>query len=82
MNMKNITHSKLTSSLKKGAIAFTFVKINGQKRKAYGTLNENNMPKSLTMTEETIENNKSTLYFDLDKAAWRSISKESAIYID
>lgn len=71
----------LINDLKTGIVEFTYVKLNGEERKAKGTLNlelipENSHPK----TNITSGNPDMIRYWDVTKEAWRTFDVNTTIY--
>lgn len=66
-------------------VEFTFIKTNGELRKAKGTLNfdkaegmtENDMPKGICRNNYDV-----ICYWDIDKQGWRSCKENSIVSID
>jgi len=79
--MKQITHEQLKVLLKRNPVRFTFTKINGEVRDAYGTTNLSKIPKS-SHPKGGNGPNGTTCYFDLEKSSWRSISVNQIIKIN
>lgn len=59
---------------------FSFLKKDGKFRHAFGTLNENLIPEELRPKDSSAHFNGDNLkYFDLEKNAWRSLSKDCSM---
>jgi hypothetical protein len=59
-------------------VAFSFFKKDGSRRNAIGTLNEKLIPeesKTLKSKDPSANNGDNLKYYDLEKKAWRSLSK-------
>lgn len=70
-------NAKLKVAMRKGAVVFKFVKVDGSIRDAIGTLAESVVPQIGTSGRR--KNNDVTVYFDLTRQAWRSFRKENLI---
>lgn len=68
---------KLLAEMRKGIVKFYFVKVDGSKREAYGTLSESLVP---AVSGERRTNNTCQTYFDTEKQAWRCFKKANLIY--
>ena len=79
--LKQITHDELREKLRTGAQKFYFRKVGGELRIALGTLDltrvpEANQPKGGKISENQVA------YYDLEKGAWRSVSKTQEVWVD
>lgn len=79
--LKQITHDELREKLRTGAQKFYFRKVGGELRIALGTLDltrvpESNQPKGGKISENQVA------YYDLEKGAWRSVSKTQEVWVD
>lgn len=79
--MKQITHEQLKSILKAGPLRFSFYKINGELREAFGTTNLSRIPQSAHPKGGDGPKG-ATCYFDLDKDAWRAIGGNQIVMIN
>ena len=62
-------------------VYFDYFKINGEIAHAFGTLNENLIPKEFKPKDSSTNYSKSTnfKYFDVKKHGWRSISTDVSL---
>ena len=62
-------------------VSFTFMKKDGTLRNAVGTLHETLIPEECKPKDPSINyaNGDNLKYFDLEKGAWRSLSKNCAM---
>ena len=79
--LKPITHDDLKNKLRSGSVKFYFRKTGGDLRIALGTLDLDripnaNHPKGGKISEAQVA------YYDLEKGAWRSVSKTQDVWID
>jgi hypothetical protein len=81
--MKQITVEELRAKLRlsEGEVSFTYKKKDGEDRTARGTLREGLIPESQRPKEDNESdgraNGTNLKYWDLDKAAWRALSKDT-----
>lgn len=80
-SLVQITHEKLRIRLRKGAVRFYFRKVGGELRIAIGTLNLSAVP-AKKRPKGGIPPNNCTSYYDIEKKAWRAISKAQEIWIN
>ena len=80
-SLKQITHSDLKSKLRAGSQKFYFRKVGGELRIALGTLDLNRIPSPHHPKGGKISD-KQVAYFDLEKGAWRSVSKSQEVWVD
>lgn len=74
---------RFRKALSEGIVKFTFIKVNGQKRNAYGTTNidilkQNNVPDIYDRLRKPTNNIR---FYDLEKQGWRSFRPESLTVI-
>lgn len=63
---------KLVNAMHKGIVKFYFIKVDGSKREAYGTLSSEVIP---PVGGERKNNDTCQVYFDTEKQAWRCFKK-------
>lgn len=82
MASKNqISHGDFKKRLASGSLKFYFRKVNGELRKAIGTLDLGIVPNANHPKGGKVSGDQ-TVYYDLEKGAWRSISATQEIWID
>ena len=80
-SLSKISHEDLKEKLRLGSVRFYFRKVSGELRIALGTLNLQHIP-TLQHPKGGKAPNNCTVYYDLEKNLWRSISKTQEIWID
>lgn len=69
------------NDLKTGIVEFTYVKLNGEERKAKGTLNLELIPESSHPKANTTSGNPDMIrYWDMTKEAWRTFDINTIKY--
>lgn len=81
MDGQKVDASELRTRLHEGKVHFQFVKKNGDLREANGTTLLDNIPTESHPKGERDSSSSVTVFFDLDKGEWRSVSNETEIYI-
>jgi hypothetical protein len=71
----------LRKRLHEGDVKFQFKKKNGDMRDAVGTTNLESVPESSHPSGDRDSSPKVVVFFDLDKGEWRSVSKDTEIYL-
>jgi len=79
--INEVSIQNLKNALHEGAVKFSYKKVNGEIREAYGTLNievmgEENQPHgngNYSVSDDVIR------YYDLDSKGWRSFKAENLI---
>ena len=79
--INEVSIQRLKNALHKGAVKFSYKKVNGEIRDAYGTLNvevmgEENQPhgnSNYSVSDDVIR------YYDLNSKGWRSFKAENLI---
>jgi hypothetical protein len=72
---------KLQDSLKKGRVRFSFRKVDGSVREAYGTLHPSLLPPPSEISGSRPPQPQVQVYFDIDAASFRSFKKENLLSI-
>jgi hypothetical protein len=81
--MVKITAEQLRMKLQSPVpVRFTFTKKDGQIRHAIGTRYIDNIPGSAAPTGSRAESKTAINYYDYTVQGWRSISKDTEIYVD
>ena len=80
-SMKTITHDQLKDNLRKGSFNFYYKKVNGDLRKAMGTLDLGRIP-SISHPKGGSLLGGQTAFYDLEVGDWRSISSSKEIWTD
>lgn len=70
-------NAKLVAAMHEGIVKFYFIKVDGTKREAYGTLKHELVPPT---GDNRRNNNTCQVYFDTEKEAWRCFKKANLIY--
>lgn len=73
---------KLRAFMREGEVKFTFMKKDGSKRKARGTLKKSLIPDKFVGDDRRKPSDLVFNYFDLDKEDWRCFRKENFVGID
>lgn len=76
---KTVTISALKSMLSRGNVKFSYKKTNGEMREAIGTTNKQALDRigaQFSGDGSSCGEEKTVLYYDVEKNAWRSISAE------
>jgi len=73
--------TELKSALRKGLVKFTFKKLDGTIREAFGTRNMNYVPTESHPKGTGVEVDSVVKFYDIDKQAWRSVSVKTEIEI-
>ena len=81
MKGQRVETSELRTRLHEGRVHFQFVKKNGDLRDANGTTLLDNIPKDSHPKGVRDSSPSVTVFFDLDKGEWRSVSNGTEIYI-
>ena len=80
ISLKQITHEELKAKLRTGSVRFYFRKVGGELRIAMGTLDLLRIPLD-KHPKGGKGPNRCTVYYDLEKDSWRSISESQEIWI-
>lgn len=80
-SLTRITHEELKTRLHQGSSKFYFRKVGGELRIALGTLDLSRIPNGNHPKGGKISD-KQVAYYDLEKGAWRSISKSQEVWVD
>lgn len=78
--LNQISHDELKQKLSEGIVTFFFKKKDGTLRPANGTTKLTNIPES-NHPKGTGVPKAQTVYFDLQKQAWRSVSLTKEIWL-
>jgi len=81
MNLLESTHEALKQKLARGVVQFAFKKLDGSLRTAVGTTNLSNVPVDHHPKGVREASSKVTVYFDIEKKEWRSVSKRVEDYL-
>ena len=81
MNLLESTHEALKQKLARGVVQFAFKKLDGSLRTAVGTTNLSNVPVDHHPKGVREASSKVTVYFDIEKKEWRSVSKRVEVFI-
>ena len=73
--------TELKTALRKGLVKFTFKKLDGTIREAFGTRNMNYVPTESHPKGTGVEVDSVVKFYDIDKQAWRSVSVKTEIEI-
>lgn len=73
--------TELKAALRKGLVKFTFKKVDGSIREAFGTRNMKYVPTENHPKGTGVEVDSVVKFYDLDKQAWRSVSVKAEIEI-
>jgi hypothetical protein len=73
--------TELKQALRKGLVKFTFKKLDGSIREAFGTRNMNYVPTESHPKGTGVEVDSVVKFYDIDKQAWRSVSVKAEIEI-
>ena len=71
----------LKDKLRNGIAHFVFLRKDGSVREAWGTTNGSLVATKVNGMGESRENYATTAYFDIEKAAWRSLRWESIVKV-
>ena len=74
--------TELKAALRKGLVKFTFKKLDGTIREAFGTRNMKYVPTENHPKGTGVEVDSVVKFYDLDKQAWRSVSVKAEIEIN
>ena len=75
-----ISHDELAEQLEDGIIKFFFQKTGGELRIAHGTTNLDNIPEEHHPSGEGNPIENTIPFFDINKSAWRSVSRDSVVW--
>lgn len=81
MDGQKINAEELRARLHEGKVHFQFLKSNGELREANGTTLLDSIPNDSHPKGERDSSSKVVVFFDLDKGEWRSVKKDTEIYI-
>jgi len=80
-SLTKITHDDLKQKLNQGAVKFYYRKVGGELRIALGTLDLTRLPQDKLPKGGKISDSQ-VAYYDLEKGAWRSVSRTQEIWVD
>ena len=72
---------KVRTSMHEGIVKFYFIKVDGTRREAYGTLAERLIPAHTDGQANRKKNDTIQVYFDTEKMAWRSFKKANLVTV-
>lgn len=81
MKGNKVNADELRIMLHEGNVHFQFVKSNGELREATGTTLLDNVPSDSHPKGVRDSSSNVIVFFDLDKGEWRSVKRDSEIYI-
>lgn len=73
---------KLQDALHSGKVRFSFTKVDGSVRQAYGSLHPSLLPDRGETTSSRPVNPGVMVYYDLDSGGFRSFKKDSLLHVD